>query len=365
NQAESNGGGIYNELGDIIIDECIIENNSSRANGAICNKHANLIITNSTIYNNDAIKSVGAIYNFFGTTKIINSTISENKAAYYAGIFNDNGIINICSSTVIQNTATQTDEYTGTAGALTNNRTGISFIKNSIFAQHTDNNLFPDISNNILSLGYNLIGNMLHNTFKTNTKGDQYGDPHNLTVAHPDSVQYTSHINTGIYPYIREIDPFTKIYLLNDNSPAIDSGICNDIDGHTVLIDHRGKVRPSDGNKDGISQCDIGSIEWTEKEFNNIQFISNPTDSLVKVGDKYSYTLTVYDSKNQLSDIKIISKHEWLKLKNIDLIKGTALIEGIPEIEDIGRHSLIIKAVNDNQTIVSQSCMLTVPVFFD
>jgi len=365
NQANSNGGGIYNELGDIIIDQCIIENNSSESNGGICNKHANLIITNSTIYNNNAIDSVGAIYNFFGTTKIINSTISENKAAYYAGIFNDNGIINICSSTIIQNTATQTDEYTGAAGALTNSRTGISFIKNSIFAQHTGNNLLPDISNNIESLGHNLIGNMLHNTFKSNTNGDQYGDPLNLSVAHPDAIQNTSQINTSISPYIQEIAPFIKTYLLNDSSPVIDSGMCNDIDGNSVLIDQRRKKRPSDGNKDGISKCDIGSIEWAEEEFNNILFISDLTDSLVKVGDKYSYTLTVYDSKNQLSDIKIISNHEWLKLKNIDLIKGTALIEGIPEIEDIGIHSLIIKAVNDNQTIVSQSCMLTVPVFFD
>lgn len=129
------GGAIFNR-GELTIDMCVFENNTSGSGGAIYNSSSSfnaglLEIANSSFNGNNAGDG-GAIDNFLGTiTKISNSTFDGNSA-------DDGGAI-ISSGTIkeITNTTFNGNSATVQGGAIWNAFPGtIESIKNSTFSNN-------------------------------------------------------------------------------------------------------------------------------------------------------------------------------------------------------------------------------------
>jgi len=93
-------------------------------------------------------------------------------------------------------------------------------------------------------------------------------------------------------------------------------------------------------------------------------FLSKPQQSIVEAGTSYAYSVCVYSPDEKLTDISLITDHKWLSLNNIDLSKGMALLNGTPQINHIGCHMIKIQ-IKTNSHIISESCMITVPVLYD
>ncbi len=105
------GGGIYNERGDINLDNSELVNNGNNQvdqGGGIYNFDGNITIDNSTISGNQATEANrrgGGIYNELGTVNIANSTLSDNSAPWGGGVYNLLGGVTIDNSTVSGNMA--------------------------------------------------------------------------------------------------------------------------------------------------------------------------------------------------------------------------------------------------------------------
>ena len=98
------GKGIEISGGNLIINNCIISNNSAdNSGGGIYNK-GTLTITESIISNNSVNDSGGGIYNS-GTLTIIGSTISYNSANWYGGGIDNKDTLTITGSTILGNKA--------------------------------------------------------------------------------------------------------------------------------------------------------------------------------------------------------------------------------------------------------------------
>ncbi len=101
-----NGGAIYWDGANGIINNTEISNSTSFNGGAIYSNGANLNIINATFTNNNAEKDGGAIYFNNHYINIINSTFTHNHATYYGGtIYTISINSNITNSTFTNNTA--------------------------------------------------------------------------------------------------------------------------------------------------------------------------------------------------------------------------------------------------------------------
>lgn len=128
NNAESIGGGIYNDHFMELIN-CRIGGNDGFTGGGISN-HDSLLIRSSIIHGNFVDVSAGGGIDNNHYAELINTTITGNKAAEGGGIYQTN-----------------------------NDRTLV--IVNSLIAKNTDNGSAPDIrlaATNVFDLGHNLIG---------------------------------------------------------------------------------------------------------------------------------------------------------------------------------------------------------------
>jgi hypothetical protein len=100
-----NGGGIYNDEGDLTISDCLITNNevTSRGGGVYSNNNASVLIENSTISFNSATQGGGVATS--GTEcKIFNSVILRNtSSAQGGGINRFDGTLMISSSSISGN----------------------------------------------------------------------------------------------------------------------------------------------------------------------------------------------------------------------------------------------------------------------
>src|SRR5262249_42871347 len=113
-------------------------------------------------------------------------------------------------------------------------------------------------------------------------------------------VQNPAGVPTLISSDLRRVDPGlgslannggpTQTHLLPIGSPAIDAGPpggCVDAFGAPLTTDQRGRTRPSDGNGDGSTICDIGAVERTP---GLLQF-SAPTYSASEIGPSAPITI--------------------------------------------------------------------------
>jgi CSLREA domain-containing protein len=307
NEAVFNGGGISNSDGVITITNSIIRGNTagSFGGGGISNFRSppigrtpvrksaegiasgTVIITNSTISDNAAIGgNGGGIYNQNGEVNITSSTIGSsttggsNRAANGGGIYNVNGGVALTNSTVSGNfagnigggyygfadlgAATLTTDSatiafntaTNGGGVAVSSATGLNSaatIGNTIISDNIAAN-GPDVSDNsgsiagtIVSTGYNIVENTSGAAIAPQT-GDQFGvDPLLLPLAN----------NGGA----------TETHALSSSSGAVSPAIDK---GNTALTtDQRGFSRPVDipsippatlGDESDIGAFEIQSV---------------------------------------------------------------------------------------------------------
>ena len=195
-----------------------------------------LSLNESTVSGNDSSIGGGGIENI--NTKILtlnNSTISGNSApsGYGGGIDN--------WGTITLNNTTVTDNSAGQGGGI-NENSGSVTMTNSILAGNTLTNSSPqDCSGQIISAGYNLVGNTSGCTFSA-----------------------TATDKTNLEPRLGPLVGLPGYHIPLYQSPAIDAGNpAAPGSGGTACLatDQVGTSRPIDGNNDGIAVCDIGSFE--------------------------------------------------------------------------------------------------------
>ncbi|MFZ5922351.1 MAG: choice-of-anchor Q domain-containing protein [Chloroflexota bacterium] len=222
NEAANQGGGIWNGSSARIFDSTF-SNNAAYGGGAIANQ-GNLLISGSTFTNNSSNPQGGAIWNHSGNLSISNSTFTGNSATYSGGGVYNGGVLGnltVLNSTFSANSAT--------VGAGIDN-TGKLNLSNTILANSL---IGPDCNDNgdLLEAKNNLIEN--------NASGnDACGTP--KVIADPNLGQLAN--NGGQ----------TKTLALKVGSPAINAGD----DTVCAPLDQRGVKRPKE------SHCDIGAYEF-------------------------------------------------------------------------------------------------------
>jgi hypothetical protein len=129
--------------------------------GGIINNAGTLIVTNSTFSGNSADRFGGGIFNNDGTATITNSTFSGNSAAQGGGIFNYLGTLNVMNSTFTLNTSTD-------AGGGIGNQNGTATIANSTFS----GNSATSVGGAVLGLGNEITTiTILNSTLSGNSAG--------------------------------------------------------------------------------------------------------------------------------------------------------------------------------------------------
>ena len=276
------GGGIYNQKGNLTILNSTINNNwAARQGGGISSSEGNSTITDSNITNNTAEFAGGGIHVNTGTITIKNSTLNDNEALQAGGgIWNEVGTINIVNSTIFRNsaghgggaiyqqTATGTTSLYNTTVCYNNtfqypshgggicNHTGTVNIRNTILAR----NYVPEQQQGSLLKEENCFGTLTSQSFNliSDTAGCTLAPWFDLLGVDPKLGWIGNH------------GGFTQTIPLLYGSPAIDAGAfggCTDNVGNLLTTDQRGSPRDVDGNDDGIKRCDIGAFEFIPQVF--------------------------------------------------------------------------------------------------
>jgi hypothetical protein len=164
-RGETDGGGIYNAGGALVLTDCSITNNAAVDGGGIWNG-AWLAMTNCTLAGNHAgwtegPQPGGGLFNH-GYAALQNTTVSGNRttpAGVGAGIWND-GVIVLLNVTIASNHIDGSDCYDPSSGAGIWNA-GVVRSRNSIIAANYSTLACPvqgvDFAGNLDSLGHNLI----------------------------------------------------------------------------------------------------------------------------------------------------------------------------------------------------------------
>jgi len=260
------GAGIYNR-GNLSLSDVDVQSNRSNLQGGGIYNRGTLTINNSSIRNNIAHNEAAGIYNdTTGTLTINGSTISGNSTETYSGgAMRSKGVLTLTNTTISNNLAATTGAALVTEGTanlnnvtITNNQAGTKYtsgstyvggvyvlggafnLKNTILAGNTDKNR-PGVKANcagtLTSQDYNLIG-----------------QPNCVITGE------TSHNILGVDPMLYALEDnggSTWTNLPQTGSPVIDGGN----NSTCAATDQRGQPRPSDGNSDGTSACDIGAVE--------------------------------------------------------------------------------------------------------
>ncbi|HNR46293.1 MAG TPA: Ig-like domain-containing protein [Anaerolineaceae bacterium] len=264
NESDFGGGGIENSYGAITILDSKIDSNISSRGGGIASNGADVIITirNSSITNNSSDGTGGGIDTYYGTISLIESTISNNSAATRGSglLLGDESVLKVSNSTISGNglvirgnaeISHSTIDNPGNEG-INLEVMGAASLRNTILA--------ANCSNNITSLGYNLIS-----------------DPTNCAL-----VPVTGDV-VGLDPMLAVLANYggnTNTHALLSNSPAIDAGVCTDIGDVNILTDQRGASRHE--------ACDIGAYEYAGT-ITNLSSDNNPAS----VGETVLLTATV------------------------------------------------------------------------
>jgi CSLREA domain-containing protein len=246
NDAEAIAGGIQVDGALAITSSTIDANWTQHGGGGIAVVDAGTAhILDSTISNNLAGESGGGLVTYGGTAVLVNSTVSGNRGGdsdsptWGGGVDNSGGSLALFSSTVTANIG-------GTGGVV-----GPATLANTIVAGNQSlagPPYYPaagDCRGEIISRGYNLIGDATGCTITGDTTGNLLGVAANLG------------------PLRRNGGP-TMTHAPRPGSPAIDAGNpATPGSSRTACpaTDQRGITRPQDGNGDSLSRCDIGAVE--------------------------------------------------------------------------------------------------------
>lgn len=262
-------GAIYNNGGNLTLNNLVITGNTANNGGGTNNAGTGSVMTinNCIISNNTSTSSGGGMQNFSTSTLTINnSTISGNTSggSTGGGAMQANGIVRITNSTLTRNNAPGGSggaiAYNGTSLILTNvtisgntsttNGGGVhkststlnAFWRNTIVAGNTGAAGSPDVTGVISSEGNNIIGNV-------GTSSGWIGS--DLVNTNPLLAPLGFYGGKGL------------TYLPLNGSPAINAGqnCVTDLTCATnnpptaVTTDQRGATRPTD------TTIDIGAVE--------------------------------------------------------------------------------------------------------
>jgi CSLREA domain-containing protein len=266
-----NGGGIYNSGTLILTAVNVVNNHAGNGNlnngahgGGIFNDlGAILIILNSTIRNNEpgngpnafaVAGNGGGIYNS-GALTITNSTIYANRGGQSGstgtsgvggGIYNTGtGEVTLTSCTIAENFTNNTITLRG--GGVNNSSGGTVRVRNTIIANNgTGNFKGPDYAGTATSGGFNILGRELDSSGFTQPTDQKNVDPRLFPIGD----------NGG------QTETCALLFL----SPAIDKGknFASDALNQPITTDQRGRPRPFDTplpDVAGGDGSDIGAYE--------------------------------------------------------------------------------------------------------
>ncbi len=280
------GGGISNYKGTLTLTNSIVSNSRATSGGGISNYQSTLLtLTNSTVSDNSSTGgNGGGISNYASILTLTNSTVSDNSSTggNGGGISNERfgnvaGTLTLTNSTISSNTALYDNGYGGGGGGIfaAANQANIIFctiygnttsregggiaiepndhgtsnqtvVRNSFVAANHANR-GPDISGNLTSYGYNLIGD----------DADALFEPNEQRSTDILRVQLT---NLGIDPQLGDngglAQPHTRTHRLLPTGPAMDRVPTNACHINGISTDQRGMKRPQG------SICDIGAYEY-------------------------------------------------------------------------------------------------------
>src|SRR6266487_3938730 len=253
------GGGISNYKGTLTLTNSIVSNSRATSGGGISNYQSTLLtLTNSTVSDNSSTGGNGGgisnerFGNVAGTLTLTNSTISSNTALYDdgyggggGGIFAAANQANIIFCTIYGNTTSR--EGGGIAIEPNDHGTSNQTVVRNSFVAANHANRGPDISGNLTSYGYNLIGD----------DADALFEPNEQRSTDILRVQLT---NLGIDPQLGDngglAQPHTRTHRLLPTGPAMDRVPTNACHINGISTDQRGMKRPQG------SICDIGAYEY-------------------------------------------------------------------------------------------------------
>ncbi len=223
NSAE--GGGIYNNGGDVTLKHVSIIGNGSPTGGGITNG-GTMLISESSVTGNTADGNGGGIQNL-AQLELRNVTLSGNRARKGGGIEAGQGSARLENVTLTGNVASSS------GGGISASGDGVVAV-NSIIAGN-DAPAGPACSSAFRSEGHNLIDSLQDCSVLGDTGSNIVGENAELRALDLNSASTFSQTPVA-------------------DSRAIDSGTCR------LEIDQRGMARPS-GNG-----CDIGSIEYGSED---------------------------------------------------------------------------------------------------
>ena len=284
----ASGGGVYNASSGVltVLNSTVRENGSSGfGGGAFYNDSGgSLTIANSTVSDNFTTFIGGGIHNV-GTLTLSNSTISGNSAFNEGGGILNNGTARLFNSTIANNRSDDKFKPTGSPGAGVFNQTGATFnFQNTILANNqvgSNPNNIRDCAGTLTSQGYNLI---------------RIPPPGECNVAPMTGDLFFSDPQLG--PLQDNGGP-TQTHALLAGSLAIDAGIpggCRDQFSALLTTDQRGFPRPSDGNNDGLTRCDIGAFELFTGSNTSVVAALLPSSRSVQVGTPATAFATVINT---------------------------------------------------------------------
>ncbi len=280
NIVDSQGGGIHNN-GTLTLTNALIYTNTAYLGGI--SNYGVLWMTDSTVKKNFSSTEAGGIYNF-GTMTISSSIIAQNTAnsGGGGGIKNSKSLI-IFNSSIISNT-NHPGTFANKAGGILN--TGELLIQNSEISGNFrggihQGNIYPPFTANASLINVSIINNFTSFPYPATGLSVSTGSIsiQNSIIAFNEGGNCSGSIltlgnnlstddlcNLTATGDMENVDPKINAFIFQNtswfhtllpDSPAIDTGS----DSACPETDIRNKLRPADGNGDGISHCDIGAYE--------------------------------------------------------------------------------------------------------
>jgi len=259
NEADS-GGGIYNDEGAVTMTSCTVSDNyADQYGGGIYNHDGPMTMTNCTVRNNEVYWEGGGIFNE-GTLEMTNCTVSENDANEEGGgIHNNVGPLTMTNCTVSGNTATEDGggiyNYIGGSVTLTN-----CTVSGNTATEDGGGIYNADVGDN-LTLTCTIVYGNTAMVDGPNIEGDYTDAGDNIVDEPPGSAP-----NPLLGPLQNNGGP-TETHALMTGSPAIDACVDCTVyinqrtNGQQLVTDQRGYKRPVDGDYDGVAYCDVGAYE--------------------------------------------------------------------------------------------------------
>lgn len=245
-----NGGGVAVTAGTATITETIISGGVATGDGGALFTAAPVTLTRSTLATSTANRGGGAFVSDLGNLTAVNSTISGNGAAAGgSGVFavttggGSNPTVRLANVTLTLNTNGGVAFNTSAGGTATLQ------VRNTILAGNTTSDCsIAGPGGTYTTDGNNIFGNVAACIPAPLPSDQPLGGP----------------INTVINPTLANNGGSVTTHALVPGSPAIDTGNatnCTDFSAAVLTTDQRGSPRPTDGNADSITRCDIGAFE--------------------------------------------------------------------------------------------------------